>query len=1452
MGLRQVAKIASRRISSGAGPKSVGGLVSRLALIGMTGAIGFASAIPVVAADSDAANSRIASYQTASGETYFAASVQPSADDAMLDATSNASADVVVIVDTSASQISGFRTDSIAALRSVLGTLRSTDRVRLFAGDVKATDLSGSFASADSEAMQAAMDQLRQRLPLGNTNLVTLIDSVRSALVAEPENHTRSIVYIGDGASIDATSNQNRFAGLVDALRADRISVHGIAVGPATNIETMAILANHTGGVIGVIGNSDEGKPTVIGRQVGTSARKSPVWITEAKLLEGMQLVQADRLPPMRLERDSILLGRIAQAGVEGTIELTGETTSSTVRIVSHASVEPSHPDFSFLPGLVKQADKNQGLLLASAGSPLLRLTAKMIAARAEQLVRAGDIALKQGNKRGAKAVAEKVLEVDPDNADAQSIKKIVGGAQLLVMQNTDEPFDALFGGEGEAATTDDVFAEPAASDEVFAPADAAVAPAAPAPPVMAPTPPTMAPPTAAPPVMAAPPAYNASPAPYFGAPVGDDELMETGGGLMRRVEQQRNAMEGRLRAEVNAQLKSAGVQLRTDPKGVPGQLKSLLATVETTPDVDPQLRQELMSRVRSAIRSASVQEAEFKDGLARIENQAAAAASTARLLEATYRREATLKTLARQLNDLIDEGKYNEADGEVSLEFAKVAGDTITRDSVAGRHFTDETLMLQVYARDRRYREMRERNFVDAFSLVLKSNIPFVDEPPIVWPDADVWRRLSDRRLDRYGSIELSGDNETEQRIQKALGEETIQQFFETPLEEAIQKISQDHNIPIVIDSRALEDIGLTADTPVSLELENVSLRSFMRLMLRELELTYMIKDEVMQITTIEAAEENRVTKVYPVGDLVVPILQLGGGGGGGGGGIGGGGGQGGGGGGFGGGGGGGQQGGGGGGFGGGGAFAVPDEVSLRDKSTASKPKTSKAAVNAAPIRIELAEGQTKAEAFEAFFAGVEITTDEQLTMLDQRIRRTAAEMSVKATTAQDAGDADGSIAHFRDARDLMSAAMRAGHVQPWMYQAYAITLKATGAPDEEVERALLSAVDFAVSPEELLHVAARLEDIGSDAAALKLCRSVSDIDAYRREPYAMGLRIAKRSNDLEGLAWACQGVLSNVWPEKFKAIADDARLVARATYAKLIEEGRTEEANAFNESLKLAASHDAIVRVSWTGDADLDIAVEEPSGTVCSFQSLASAGGGTLLGDAFPGSGEDETGTVSETYICPKGFSGQYRVLLRRVWGKVSTGNATVEVITDVGRPEQRYIRQEVPLTEKDALLVFEVKSGQRVEEVADAQLAHLRDVQRDLRGQVLAQFAEGPGTGQVLSDLFSDVERLTGGVNSPLARNGFVRGGQAVGFRPEITTLPEGATVLGIAIISADRRYVRITPLPIFSQVGDVTTFNFVTGEEGAGTGGGGGGGLGGGGFGGGGGGAGGAGGGGGGFN
>jgi len=72
--------------------------------------------------------------------------------------------------------------------------------------------------------------------------------------------------------------------------------------------------------------------------------------------------------------------------------------------------------------------------------------------------------------------------------------------------------------------------------------------------------------------------------------------------------------------------------------------------------------------------------------------------------------------------------------------------------------------------------------------------------------------------------------------------------------------------------------------------------------------------------------------------------------------------------------------------------------------------------------------------------------------------------------------------------------------------------------------------------------------------------------------------------------------------------------------------------------------------------------------------------------------------------------------------------------------------------------------------------------------------------------------------------------------VGYQPIITVIPSGTMLRATAVISGDRRYVRVTASPFFSDILAVDTFNFVSGaasNNGAGGGGAGGGGFGGGG-------------------
>jgi type II secretory pathway component GspD/PulD (secretin) len=96
---------------------------------------------------------------------------------------------------------------------------------------------------------------------------------------------------------------------------------------------------------------------------------------------------------------------------------------------------------------------------------------------------------------------------------------------------------------------------------------------------------------------------------------------------------------------------------------------------------------------------------------------------------------------------------------------------------------------------------------------------------------------------------------------------------FNETPLKTAIHDLRNWHDLNIVLDDTALKEGYVTLDQPITLQLENVSLKSALKLLLDKVHLTYVVEDEVLKITTEAHSRGQMITKVYPVADLVIPI---------------------------------------------------------------------------------------------------------------------------------------------------------------------------------------------------------------------------------------------------------------------------------------------------------------------------------------------------------------------------------------------------------------------------------------------------------------------------------------------------------------------------------------------------------------------------------------------------
>ena len=90
--------------------------------------------------------------------------------------------------------------------------------------------------------------------------------------------------------------------------------------------------------------------------------------------------------------------------------------------------------------------------------------------------------------------------------------------------------------------------------------------------------------------------------------------------------------------------------------------------------------------------------------------------------------------------------------------------------------------------------------------------------------------------------------------------------EFNEMPLRDVIAKSREAHGIPVELDHRALENAGVDLDTPITQHISGISLRSALRLLLDNIDLTYRVKNEVLQITTKEAEAEHPTVRLYPL----------------------------------------------------------------------------------------------------------------------------------------------------------------------------------------------------------------------------------------------------------------------------------------------------------------------------------------------------------------------------------------------------------------------------------------------------------------------------------------------------------------------------------------------------------------------------------------------------------
>lgn len=803
-------------------------------------------------AHSKFSESGVLTYQMQDGRELFALKVQPK-----LEAPASRPRDYLVMIDTSASQAGLPITFAKKFADELAKKANATDRLSIWMlNSPKATrSLTEEFRSPQSEKVLNAVKKLKEELPLGDTDLK---EGLKRAIASfEPErSRQRVLVFIGDGMSTHSRMTAADRARICEEMVKNEIAFFPIPLGPALDPQNIHGIANGTGGkVVRVMPNDDLVSDT-LGRLLDAVA--APILYPQSFQFDKGQVAEffPTQMPPLRSDGSTLVLGRFLKSEKALDYRLQGTVAGQPVSVSMNEPVVAPESDNFFLVGIYDQwkTAKDQPAMMQADRT--LAYAYELNRMTCEELLAQADLVLQPKTEAEAKAARvspvkleaaaklyEQIKKIDPNSLEADGGLKLIDGLR-------------------QGKITKDQLRDQIQKDTTR-------------------------------------------------VRVGKDDKDPSGKNLARtdrivRLVQQAEAKQEKeiapatdpnnqlkqqkLRVEIEEQkvtelvddaLRQSRKMLSSDPEGARDLLKRTLDNLRDNPDLTDRIKQSLVNRVSSSLRSTEWEGQRILQDLEARRKVVAQAEARYKLDENRQANDELTRGRMQVFHNLMNQARYEDA----YLQAFSIRQDSINRGlpvpvAVTAAFMTG--LAKDNLTQNRELRLLRQRRFLQTMMQVEKSHVPFPDEPPVVFPPAATWKRLTEIRKERYETSGFTDDDPAVLRKMKEIKDKLLQPVtieFEagTPLREALNHISERYGLTILIDAQAFDaDQGEKdiENKPIRLQrLVGISLATALRAILAQVNGTMFVRREYIEVTTPIRQLAEKTIRVYPVADLVIPI---------------------------------------------------------------------------------------------------------------------------------------------------------------------------------------------------------------------------------------------------------------------------------------------------------------------------------------------------------------------------------------------------------------------------------------------------------------------------------------------------------------------------------------------------------------------------------------------------
>ncbi len=300
------------------------------------------------------------SYQT-DGTLYSAVGVSLPADYQTNATTKN----LLILVDTSASQLGKHREDAFGIVQNVLTSLPADVNFSIWAIDNTILKTSPDLLANTEQNRSDAMSRLSTRFPAGTTNLLAALKEAHKVAAA----NQAGVLLIGDGMCTANLITAEDMATLCQSYRDSQTPIHTVAVGSQLDLQLLGVLAYQTGGFHQV--QQEQFAAEYVAERV-TKAVQGPVAYPSQLTVEGAETLPTIALP-LRQDRSSFYLVKQNATSVK-PVALTLSSQNGQVKETIDGTTAPS-ADNAYLELVWNASQGNNGLSLPLAGDEMLSST---------------------------------------------------------------------------------------------------------------------------------------------------------------------------------------------------------------------------------------------------------------------------------------------------------------------------------------------------------------------------------------------------------------------------------------------------------------------------------------------------------------------------------------------------------------------------------------------------------------------------------------------------------------------------------------------------------------------------------------------------------------------------------------------------------------------------------------------------------------------------------------------------------------------------------------------------------------------------------------------------------------------------------------------------------------------------------------------------------------------